>query len=384
MTSTSPRRPQAKIYTHSPPTESVRVCQADLIESDSGNYDLSIATVRSILTLNHGEVNELNFVAHEAQRLQIPLRDYDHAMILLNPDQIQQEPRFDQQPILLAAANVNQLLEGIDENVSRYDEELPRPQHTQLITPIPEHMAKVEQEIPVYEYINTAGLTPPKTTRLHETPANTNLSPLNSSRTSMRPTIFNASRVQLLEPSRTEDSEDLPRNDFYQRRLRGIDLLRQVENDPNANIRPSERGPMNVMEHSVPVSNNVRIGQAHTVYDDRRITRPSIEQTDEPVVYETIDIDAIGPMPTREQLFPVDSETDQLLKNRSQENQIRWREHQAYGTEHYRDDEKVEYTTPIPPASPQYGMQMRLREERSETLQQPTHGHKNSVLNYGE
>ena len=382
----SPRRPPTKIYTHSPQAEPVRIGQADLIESDSGNYDLSMANVRSVVTLNHGEVNELNQVAQQAQRLQIAPHDYDHAMIILSPERTQQQHRFDQQPLLLAAASINQLRDEPTEQVSRHVEQESRRQRTQLITPMAEHMAKVEQEIPIFENVSTTQISPIARNRLHEVPHDSGMVSLNTSQASEHPTILNASRTNRLESNEDAHVENLPENDYYRRRLRALDLLRQVDADPNANIQPTQRNSVEIFESTARLPTETFPRERTQLIDDRRPNiRQSAEHTDEPVIYETIEQHVIHRIPPQERLSSSETDDDRPAIHRATENPVDW--HRVPPRESQQNqlgDSKDEFTTPLATHQQEQTVQLRSKEEKARPLELPKHPERSVVYNYGK
>ena len=364
----------------------MRICQADLIETDSGNYDLSMANVRSVVTLNHGEVNELNQVAQQAQRLQIASRDYDHAMIILSPEHTQQQHRFDRQPLLLAAASINQLRDEPMEQVSRHIEEESRRQRTQLITPLAEHMAKVEQEIPIFENVSTTQISPLARNKLHEVPHDSGMVSLNTSQASEHPAILNASRTSRLEPTEDAYSESLPENDYYRRRLRALDLLRQVDVDPNANIQPTRRSPVQVFESTARLPTESTPKHRTQLIDDRRtsILQP-LEHTDEPVIYETIDQDSIRRIPPQERLSSSGTDDERPAINRAEENPIEWhRTPPRQSQQSQLGDVKDEFTTPLATHQHEQTMQLRPQEEKARPLELPKRPERSVVYNYGK
>ncbi|CAF1029712.1 unnamed protein product, partial [Adineta ricciae] len=387
VTITSTPRPQAKIYTPSPPREPIRICQADRIETASGNYDLSMAKVQPILTLNQGEIRELNLLAQQAQRLQIPLQDYEHAMIMITPDQPQYQHDIGRQPLLLAAANIGQLHDETQEQVTNHIEPDIRPQNTQLITPIPEHMAKVEQDIAVFENISSTNIQTPSRNRLNEVPSDSGIVSLNTSQASEQPIVLNASRIRLLETSEEHRLEQLREDDYYQRRIRALDLLRQVETDPNMNIQPIYHTPSQIFEHITPIPASNIITAQTRITDTHRINRiETLEHTDKPVIYETIDQEIVQRIPPQQYVTSTDVRQDNRTSNRAEKHQVKWeeprpaKEHRSQ--QNQLTDTTYEHTSPF--TSDPYSARHNLHstEEPSQLLSTSKHTQDNIVYNY--
>ncbi|CAF0807335.1 unnamed protein product [Rotaria sp. Silwood1] len=324
-TEISPRRSPTKIYTSPTNIEKVPVFHADRVESASGNYDLSMVNIKHVLTLNQGEINELNLLAQQAQRLQIPPHDYDHAMVILTPEQTQHQHNIDPQPLLLAAAYVGQLSDEQNEQITRHiDDEIQR-QRTQLIAPIAEHMARVEQDISVFENISTANIHQYSRNKLNQIPVDSGIVSLNTSQASEQPMILNASRMHRLDQSDEERLETLREDDYYQRRIRALDLLRQVEIDPNSNIRPVRDEQLNIFEHTTNIPSSTLTTQQTKVIDHDRIDQiQTLQHTDKPIIYETLGENLLDRTPNIEYLTSSHVEQDYQLNNRSKENPINW------------------------------------------------------------
>jgi hypothetical protein len=386
---TSPRRPPTKIYTPSPRTEPIRICQADLVESDSGNYDLSMVNIKSILTLNQGEVQELNLLAQQAQRLQIPPHDYDHAMIILTPEQTQYQHHIDQQPLLLAAPNIAQLHDEQHEHVTRHiDQQIPR-QHTQLITPIAEHMAKVEQDIPVFENISSTNIIQPYRNKLNEIPQDSGIVSLNTSQASEQPIILNASRINRLESSDEQRLENLHEDDYYRRRIRALDLLRQVDTDPNSNIQPVHNNQIEIFENTTNIpSSNISTQHTRIIDHDRLNQIQSIEHTDQPIIYESIDQNLIDRIPQQEHVISSDIDQDDQTIHRAKENQIKWGEitprKQHQSTENQLSGIIYEQTQSFIEDQHDQREKLRTTEETIQHLETPKQPQKSIIYNYGK
>jgi len=346
-------------------------------------------TIRSILTLNQGEIRELNLLAQEAQRLQIPPHDYDHAMIMMTPEQTQYQHNIDQQPLLLAAANIDQLDDEQNERVTRHIDEQIQHQRTQLITPVAEHMAKIEQDIPVFENISSTNIQQPSRNKLNEVPHDSGIVSLNTSQASEQPMILNASRINRLEPSDEHRLENLHEDDYYRRRIRALDLLRQVDTDPNANIQPVHNDQIEIFENTsnIPSSN---ISLEHTrLIDSKRLDQiQPLEHTDIPIIYESMDKDLIHKIPQKEHLISSDTDQDDQTSHRVEENKIRWGEiqprKQHQSTQRQLSGIIYEQTKPFILDEHDQKEKLRSTEEAPQYLETPKQPKKSVIYNYGK
>lgn len=382
----SPRRPQARIYSHSPQTPAVQLCHADMVESNSGNYDLSTATVRSVVTLNHGELKELSTVAHQAQLLQIPTGEYDRAMLMLTPDQLQEHHQFHRQPLLLTAAHINQLEEDPRERVEQHIEQIPRIEHTQLITPIPEHMAKAEQEIPVYDQIGSIKFGSPAPTQLHGMIVDSSLSPWRTTTTSERPLILNAERVHAIDDFTNSIAHDLPENDIYRRRMSGFSYLRQVNHDPNANMRPIESLPGEIYETTMPISPNdgVHPNRTNVIHSYVPLNPTITERTKSPVIYDTIDNTFMDTMPRHDQASSSQFYSDPRVHDRASTTEVRSQIAPIYNEANTHIEEiEIEISKPL--VYDEVDQPIRLRSHDNYIpLEQATSIPKKPIYNYGK
>jgi hypothetical protein len=385
----APERPPTKIYTTSPPREPIRICQADRVETDSGNYDLSMAKVKPVLTLNQGEVKELNFLAQQAQQLQISPHDFSHAMIMITPEQVHDPPNITGRPLLLAAANVDRLRDEHHEQVTHHPGSEIRPQHTQLITPIPEHMAKVEQDIAVFENVSSTNIVPPSHNRLNEVPHDSGIVSLNTSQASEQPLILNVSRINRLETMEEQRLENLHEDEYYRRRLRAMDLLRNVETDPDFNIQPVRHTPAEIYDYTMVIPPaNVPTAQTR-VLDSHQIGRlEPVERTDAPVIYETIDQEIIQRIPPQEQVISSDVRQNNETRNRAERNEIQWGQpipvRQHHSEQRELTDTRYEYTRPFDSNQPVPRENLRPTEEPLPPLLTHQQYDQSIVYNYGE
>jgi hypothetical protein len=348
-----------------------------------------MVNIRPIVTLNQGEIRELNLLAQQAQRLQIPPHDYDHAMIILTPEQTQYQHNINQQPLLLAAANIDQLHDEQHERVTHHMEQPIQHQRTQLITPIAEHMAKVEQDISIFENISSTNLQQPYRNKVNEIPHDSGIVSLNTSQASEQPTILNASRINRLETSDEQRLENLHEDDYYRRRIRALDLLRHVDTDPNTNIQPVRNNQIEIFENitNIPSSN---ISTEHTrIIDNNRIDQmQTLEYTDQPIIYESIDQDFIHRIPQKEYLISSDTDHDDQTIHRAEENQIKWGttppRKQYQSLQNQLSGIIYEQTKPFIQDQRDQREQVRSIDETTQNLQTPKHPHKSIIYNYGK
>ncbi|CAF4150987.1 unnamed protein product, partial [Rotaria sp. Silwood2] len=376
-------------YTPSLNIEKVPVFHADRVESASGNHDLSMVNIKHVLTLNQGEINELNLLAQQAQRLQIPPHDYDHAMVILTPEQTQHQHNIGPQPLLLAAANIGQLVDEQNEQATRRIEDEIQRQRTQLITPIAEHMARVEQDISVFENISTANIHQYSRNKLNEMPVDSGIVSLNTSQASEQPLILNASRMNRLEQSDEERLENLREDDYYQRRIRALDLLRQVEIDPNSNIRPVREDQLNIFENITNIPLSTFTTEQTKLIDNKQIDQiQTLQRTDKPVIYETLDQHLLDRTPNVEYLTSSHVEQDNQLSNRSKENPINWgkiipiKQHRS--RENRLSDIEYEQIRPLLQTQLDQRENLQPTQEPTQHLETLKHSKKNIIYNYGE
>lgn len=350
-----------------------------------------MVNIKPILTLNQGEIREINFLAQEAQRLQISRQDYDHAMIILTPEQTQYQHNIDQQPLLLAAANIDHLIDEQNERVTHHIDQQIQPQHTQLITPIAEHMAKVEQDIPVFENITSTNITQAQRNKLNEVPHDSGIVSLNTSQASEQPIILNASRINRLETSDEQRLENLHEDDYYRKRIRALDLLRHVETDPNANIQPVHNIPIEIFENTTNIpSSNIPFEHTNIISNNNNQFNQihTLEHTDEPVIYESIDQNIIQEVPRREHLTSSDINQDNQTIHRAEENQIQWRQTQP--RKQYQPTQNqlssIIYEQAHSIIEDQYDPKQTVRtsQETSQRLETPKQPEQNVVYNYGK
>lgn len=350
-----------------------------------------MVNIKPIITLNQGEIREINFLQQQAQRLQIPTQDYDHAMIILTPEQTQYQHNIDQQPLLLAAANIDHLIDEQNERVTHHIDQPIQHQRTNLIKPIPEHMAKVEQDVPIFENITSTNIIQPIRNRLNEIPQDSGIVSLNTSQASEQPVILNASRINRLETSDETRLENLHEDDYYRRRIRALDLLRHVETDPNTNIQPVRQDQVEIFENTTNIP-SPNLSHQHTrIIDSKQIDQiHTLEHTDEPVIYESIDQHIIHEIPHQEHTISSDIDQDNQVTHRVEENQVKWRQPpprpprpQFQSTENRLSSIIYEQTTPIIQDQHDSHERVHTSEEISQHLQTSSQL-ENVVYNYGK
>lgn len=384
----APNRPPAKIYTPSPPREPIRICQADRVEVESGNYDLSVAKVRPVLTLNKGEVKELNMLAQQAHQLQLSPHDFSHAMIMITPEQVHDQPNVAGRPLLLAAANIDRLRDEQHEQVIHHLAPDLRPQHTQMIFPIPEHMAKVEQDIAVFENVGSTNIVPPSHTRVTEVAHDSGMVSLNNSQANEQPLVLNIPRINRLETTDEQRLDTLREDDYYQRRLRAMDLLRHVENDPNFNIQPIHHTPAQIFDHPVIIP-PAQLSTAQTrMINSGQIDRiQSVEHTDAPVIYETIDQEVIQRIPPGEQVSRSDVRQDNDIRHRAEQTNVQWGRpvpvRQHHSEQNQLADPTYEYISPLVANQQATRQNLQPKEEPHTPLTTAKQVDQKLVYNYG-
>lgn len=343
-----------------------------------------MANVRSIVTLNQGEINELNFLAQQAQRLQLPTHDYDRAMIVLSPEHRQHQHQINRQPLLLAAATVDRLRDEQQEHVMHHVDTPTRPQRTQLISPIAEHMARVEEDISVFENIAAANFPQPSQNRLHEIAHDSGMISLSTSQTSEQPVVLNRSHTHRLEPTDETSLHSFHEDDYHQKRIRGFDLLRQVDTDPYANIPPVHQQHTEIFESTTTIppvdipAERTRITATHQF--DRMQT---LQQTDEPVIYESIDQDITRPIPRSEHVRSAEIEHDRQTTHRAEENRIQWGERTLID-QYQITDIPSEQTRPLIQDTADQRETLQTRDTTPDSLERSQPPSKSIVYNYGK
>jgi hypothetical protein len=114
----------------------------------------------------------------------------------------------------------------------------------------------------------------------------------------------------------------------------------------------------------------------------------TLEYTDEPVIYETIDQDTIQRIPQREYLSSSDVKQDYQTINRAEQNPIKWgvispiKQHQS--TQNQLTDTTYEQTRPF--IQDQYDPREKVRstEEILQHLETPKRPAQNIIYNYGK
>ncbi|CAF1094059.1 unnamed protein product [Rotaria sordida] len=134
----SPYRPKTKIYTHLPHSKINQISQAKQIETESDTRKLSTITITPIITLNRYEVNQFNEFIQQTKNFQIPQDNYQHAMLLVPSEQ----------PLSLAVQSNN-------EQITQYIEQEQKHEHSTLKILRNEHMTVIQEEIPIFENVQT-------------------------------------------------------------------------------------------------------------------------------------------------------------------------------------------------------------------------------------
>jgi hypothetical protein len=309
-------------------------------------------------------------------------------MIILTPEQTQYQHNIDQQPLLLASANIDQLHDDHNEQVTRYIEQEIQRQRTQLIRPVAEHMAKVEQDIPIFENITTTNIIQPSRSKVNEIPHDSGIVSLNTSQASEQPMILNASRINRLEHSDDAHLENLHEDDYYRRRIHALDLLRQVDRDPNTNIQPVRNNQIDIFENTTDIPSLNIPPERTRIVDDHKINRiETLERVNQPVIYETVDQEFINRIPSKEQLNTLDVDHDIHTINRAEENKIKWgliapvKQYQS--TQNQLPETIYDQTQSIL-YDQRERESLRPIEETIQHLETPQHANKSVIYNYGK
>ncbi|CAF4375165.1 unnamed protein product, partial [Adineta steineri] len=118
-----PHRSKTKIYpSNDTLTEQIAICHANLIETD--NHYLSMVNIDQTLPLQ------------QAEYLQISSNDLQHAMIITSP-----QPPFS----LVEHSN--------SEQITQFIQHQPKYEHTTLIISNDEHIARIQNDIPIFETV---------------------------------------------------------------------------------------------------------------------------------------------------------------------------------------------------------------------------------------
>lgn len=88
--------------------------------------------------------------------------------------------------------------QSYNEQVIQYIEQQPKYEHSTLIVPVDEHIAKIQEDIPIFEVVQTTNLSIPATCNVKEVSDDSNMS-LYTPQINEQPVIFNSSHVNQLE-----------------------------------------------------------------------------------------------------------------------------------------------------------------------------------------
>ena len=155
------------------------------------------------------------------------------------------------------------------------------------------------------------------------------------------------------------------------------------------NIQPIYHTPSQVFEHITPIpASNITTAQTR-ITDTHRIDRiETLEHTDEPVIYETIDQEIVQRIPPEQHVTSSDVRQDNRTSNRAEKHQVKWeepkpiKEHRSQ--QNQLTDITYEHTSPF--TSDPYSARHNLHstEEPSQLLSTSKHTQDNIVYNYGE
>ena len=167
LLTTVPQRPPAKIYTNNQPTKTIEVCQANVIEPD--DHHLSMVSINQTVAVQ------------QTQSLRIPVRDYRHATMLTSP----------QHPLSLAD-------QSCDEQLMQFNVQQPEYGHGTLLRTQNEQIAKIQQDIPIFEVLRESHSSIPVANNVNEIQSNNEHS-LHIPHVNEQPTMLHSSQVQQLE-----------------------------------------------------------------------------------------------------------------------------------------------------------------------------------------
>ncbi|CAF1006180.1 unnamed protein product [Adineta steineri] len=165
-----PHRSQTKIYpSNGTLTEQIAICHANLIETD--NHYLSMVNIDQTVPLQ------------QAEYLQISSNDLQHAMIITSP-----QPPFS----LVEHSN--------SEQITQFIQQQPKYEHTTLIISNDEHIARIQNDIPIFETVPDINLSIPSSiiTNVNEI-FNDDEHSLYIPQINEQPLILNSSHINQLE-----------------------------------------------------------------------------------------------------------------------------------------------------------------------------------------
>ncbi|CAF4215950.1 unnamed protein product, partial [Adineta steineri] len=165
-----PHRSKTKIYpSNDTLTEQIAICHANLIETD--NHYLSMVNIDQTLPLQ------------QAEYLQISSNDLQHAMIITSP-----QPPFS----LVEHSN--------SEQITQFIQHQPKYEHTTLIISNDEHIARIQNDIPIFETVPDINVSIPSSiiTNVNEI-FNDDEHSLYIPQINEQPLILNSSHINQLE-----------------------------------------------------------------------------------------------------------------------------------------------------------------------------------------
>ncbi|UJR09413.1 hypothetical protein I4U23_013654 [Adineta vaga] len=162
-----PPRPKAKIYTNIHSTNSIEICQANLVESNDPH--LSMVSINQTIPIQ------------QAQPLRIPVHDYQHATIFTSPQH------------LLSLVD-----QSDDEQLTQFIAQQPEYEHGTLFISQEEQIAKIQQDIPIFEVVRNSHPFIPSISNVNEI-QNDNKYSLFTSQINEQPTVLQASNICQLD-----------------------------------------------------------------------------------------------------------------------------------------------------------------------------------------
>ncbi|CAF0833022.1 unnamed protein product [Adineta ricciae] len=196
LLTTVPQRPPAKIYTNNQPTKPVEVCQANVVEPD--DHHLSMVSINQTVAVQ------------QTQSLRIPVHDYRHATMLTSP----------QHPLSLAD-------QSCDEQLTQFNVQQPEYEHGSLLRTQNEQIAKIQQDIPIFEVLRNSHPSIPVANNVNEIQSNNEHS-LYTPHVNEQPTVLHSSQVQQLEQT-GENNVDEQSIEFLDESIKIDEQLPEVE-----------------------------------------------------------------------------------------------------------------------------------------------------------
>jgi hypothetical protein len=188
----SSHRPQTKLYSNSSQIDTIRVCQADRIESASDNHDLSMVHINPIPTSNQHERNTLT---QSTQHLHIPSYDLKQAVKM--------------------STFLRPLISTSDsfEQITYYNETKPQPERSTRLVSIDQHIAKIQTDIPIIENLSAIDRSIPPISKASELHSNNEIL-RNNFQINVSPIIYDLPRIDQIESSDEQSLKNFEYDDY--------------------------------------------------------------------------------------------------------------------------------------------------------------------------